>query len=66
LCRDAAESAWDVWYAEAKSFAKGELLSPGDSLAATTVSFVETLLLAWHGAPDRYFTGSVSDDYTIE
>ncbi len=35
-------------------------------MAATTSAFLKTMLLAWPGAPDRYFTGSVSDDYTIE
>jgi len=64
--RDAADAAWDEWYALAKSFALGELSSGPATMADASAAFLKTLLLAWQGAPDRYFTGSVSDDYTIE
>ena len=63
---DASDAAWDEWYGFAKQFAQGSLPGGAEAIAAMTADFLKTLLLAWPGAPDRYFTGSVSDDYTIE
>ena len=64
--RDAADASWDIWYDQAKQFAQGSLPGGGDAMAEASSELLKTLLLAWPGAPDRYFTGSVSDDYTIE
>ena len=66
LHRDAADAAWDIWYGQARSFAKGELAGGPVAMASASSEFVNTVLLAFPGAPKGYFTGSASDDYTIE